>query len=363
MFGAGMNAETTPHCTALGFDDKRIQEVLSMLRLGEEHRAIADRIRTQVIAGRADELVDRCFTAFARTRGFSLIERSFGAKSFKRAWINRLRRFGLDFDTKEYFEERLATAAAFARAKIHLSLLHLPYFLTQEILIEALSEKFNDRATTLWPFLNAVLKLTSLDLYLTAEGYRLPELDELEGDLDKLRQETFRLRRRTSIDELTGLMNYAKLMESLEQQINRARRRGHESNPLCLIMSDLDFFKKINDTYGHMVGDLVLRHVAGRIKSATRDFDLIGRFGGEEFVIVMMNTDLALGEAIAERIREGVMKAPFHVKQYNIPVTLSLGVAMLRQGENKESLLERADAAMYEAKRSGRNRVVVASDS
>lgn len=334
-----------------------------MLRLGEEHRAIADRIRTQVIAGRADELVDRCFTAFARTRGFSLIERSFGAKSFKRAWINRLRRFGLDFDTKEYFEERLATAAAFARAKIHLSLLHLPYFLTQEILIEALSEKFNDRATTLWPFLNAVLKLTSLDLYLTAEGYRLPELDELEGDLDKLRQETFRLRRRTSIDELTGLMNYAKLMESLEQQINRARRRGHESNPLCLIMSDLDFFKKINDTYGHMVGDLVLRHVAGRIKSATRDFDLIGRFGGEEFVIVMMNTDLALGEAIAERIREGVMKAPFHVKQYNIPVTLSLGVAMLRQGENKESLLERADAAMYEAKRSGRNRVVVASDS
>ncbi|SFN74930.1 Protoglobin [Nitrosospira briensis] len=141
MFGAGMNAETTPHCTALGFDDKRIQEVLSMLRLGEEHRAIADRIRTQVIAGRADELVDRCFTAFARTRGFSLIERSFGAESFKRAWINRLRRFGLDFDTKEYFEERLATAAAFARAKIHLSLLHLPYCLTQEILIAPMAHR------------------------------------------------------------------------------------------------------------------------------------------------------------------------------------------------------------------------------
>lgn len=112
-----------------------------MLRLGEEHRAIADRIRTQVIAGRADELVDRCFTAFARTRGFSLIERSFGAESFKRAWINRLRRFGLDFDTKEYFEERLATAAAFARAKIHLSLLHLPYCLTQEILIAPMAHR------------------------------------------------------------------------------------------------------------------------------------------------------------------------------------------------------------------------------
>lgn len=358
-----MNAETTPHCAALGFNDKRIQEVLSIFGLGAEHGELAEHIRTQVIAGRADELVDPCFATLARTQGFSLIERNIGAESFRQAWINRLRCFGHNFDTAIYFEERLATAATFARAKIHLSVLHLPYCLTQEILIETLSDKFNDSSRTLWPLLNAILKLTSLDLYLTAEGYRLPELDELEGDLDKLRQETFRLRRRTSTDELTGLMNYAKLMESLEQQINRAQRRGHENNPLCLIMSDLDFFKKINDTYGHMVGDLVLRHVAGRIQAATRDFDLIGRFGGEEFVIIMMDTDLELGEAIAERIREGVMKAPFHVKQFNIPVTLSLGVAMLRQGENKESLLERADAAMYEAKRSGRNRVMVASDS
>lgn len=212
----------------------------------------------------------------------------------------------------------------------------------------------------MWPLLDAVLKLISLDLYLTAEGYRLPELDELEEDLDKLRKETFRLQRRTSTDELTGVMSYAKLMESLEQQIDRTHRRGHDRSPLCLIMSDLDFFKKINDTYGHMMGDLVLRHVAGRIQSATRNFDLVGRFGGEEFVIIMTDTNLELATAIAERIREAVMHAPFHVKRFNIRITISLGVAMLRQGERKESLLERADAAMYEAKRSGRNRVVIA---
>jgi two-component system cell cycle response regulator len=125
-------------------------------------------------------------------------------------------------------------------------------------------------------------------------------------------------------------------------------------------MSDLDFFKKIKYTYGHMMGDLVLPHVAGSIQSATRNFDLVGRFGGEEFFIIMMDTNLELATAIAERIREAVMRAPFHVKRFNIPVTISLGVAMLRQGERKESLLERADAAMYEAKRSGRNRVAIA---
>src|SRR5688500_16711122 len=81
MFGARMNAETTPHCTALGFNDKRIQEVLSMFGLGAEHGAIAEHIRTQVIAGRADKFVDRCFATFARIQGFPLVERNIGAES------------------------------------------------------------------------------------------------------------------------------------------------------------------------------------------------------------------------------------------------------------------------------------------
>lgn len=358
-----MNAPATPHSIALGFNDKRIQEVLSILGLDATHHALAEQIRAEVIAGRAGEFADSCFATLARTQGFSLIEKDIGAGSFKQDWVHYLQCFGRNFDKVEYFEERLQMAAAFARAKIPLSVLHLPYCLTQGLLIGSLSDKFNENSRTLWPLLDAVLKLISLDLYLTAEGYRLPELDELEEDLDKLRKETFRLRRRTSTDELTGVMSYAKLIESLEQQIDRAQRRGHDRSPLCLIMSDLDFFKKINDTYGHMMGDLVLRHVAGRIQSATRDFDLVGRFGGEEFVIIMTDTNLELAKVIAERIREGVMSAPFHVKRYNIPVTVSLGVAMLRQGERKESLLERADAAMYEAKRSGRNRVAIAPDS
>jgi two-component system cell cycle response regulator len=102
--------------------------------------------------------------------------------------------------------------------------------------------------------------------------------------------------------------------ESLEHQLERAVLRGHEPSPLCLIMSDLDFFKKINDTCGHMIGDLVLRHLARRIKFATRDFDIIGRFGGEEFVVIMADTGPELAKTIAERIRTGVMSAPFHVK-------------------------------------------------
>ena len=87
---------------------------------------------------------------------------------------------------------------------------------------------------------------------------------------------------------------------------------------------------------------------------------MIGRFGGEEFVIIMINIELALATIIADRVRQGITNASFHIKEFNITATISLGVAMLRRGEGKEALLERADAALYEAKRMGRNRVAVA---
>jgi len=292
---------------------------------------------------------------------FELIERNIGTEAFRQEWKYRLRSFGKNFATPGYFEERLALAAAFAHANIPLGALQLPSFLIQQALIDNLSEKSDLNADKKRALLSVILNLTALDLYLAAEGYRLPELYELEEKLDKLRAEASRLQQRTWTDELTGVMNYRRLMESLEHHIKRAVRRGHERSPLCLIMSDLDFFKKINDTYGHMIGDLVLQHLARRIKSATRDFDMIGRFGGEEFVVIMADTDLELAKVIAERIRLGV-STPFHIKKFNIHITISLGVAMLKPGESRESLLERADAAMYEAKKRGRNCVVTTKE-
>jgi diguanylate cyclase (GGDEF)-like protein len=359
-----VNTEATPHCATLGFDKDRIQQALSLLGLDADHeKAAASSLLTQVIPERVDEIINSCFAVIAGSDSFELIERDIGTEAFRQEWKYRLRSFGKNFATPGYFEERLALAAAFARASIPLGALQLPSFLIQQALVDNLSEKSDLNADKNRALLNVILNLTALDLYLAAEGYRLPELYELEEKLDKLRVEASRLQQRTWTDELTGMMNYRRLMESLEHHIERAVRRGHERSPLCLIMSDLDFFKKINDTYGHMVGDLVLRHLARRIKSATRDFDMIGRFGGEEFVVIMADTDLELAKVIAERIRLGVMKTPFHIKKFNIHITISLGVAMLKPGESRESLLERADAAMYEAKKRGRNRVVTTDDT
>jgi two-component system cell cycle response regulator len=354
---------------AFGFDSERIREAVSILGLNTEHGKLAERIRSNIMEEKADVFVNSCCTGLARERGFALIERNIGIESFKQAWIHQLQGYGRDFGTCEYFGERLAIAAAYARAKIPLGILQLQHCLTQQMLITELSVKFAGNSPAIQPLVDCILRLTSLDLYLTAEGYHLPEVGKLQKALENLRKETSRLQQEASIDQLTGLLNYAGLMESLEHQINIAHKdmqqkeKGPSENFLCVIMTDLDFFKDINDTYGHVVGDFVLRHVASRIQAAVRDFDMVGRFGGEEFVIIMTNANLELAKVIAERIRKGVMDTPLHLKELTIRVTISLGVAMFRQGEHKEALLERADAAMYEAKKAGRNRVMIARDT
>jgi len=161
-------------------------------------------------------------------------------------------------------------------------------------------------------------------------------------------------------DALTGLFN-RRYMEShlatlIEQGVNRGK-------PLTLLILDIDFFKAINDTYGHDAGDDVLREFAMRIRKSIRGIDLACRHGGEEFVVVMPETDLGVATIVAERLRRRIASETFPIQQGsgNVEVTISVGIAELRQGETAAELLKRADQALYRAKRDGRNRVAPAA--
>src|ERR1700733_6196676 len=159
-------------------------------------------------------------------------------------------------------------------------------------------------------------------------------------------------------DALTGLFNRRYMENHLSALIEQATGRG---KPLAALMLDIDYFKSINDTYGHDAGDDVLRDFALRIKRSIRGIDLACRSGGEEFVIVMPETDLTVAAMVAERLRRRIAAEPFSINQgeRSIPVTLSIGLAALRGADDgSASLLKRADLALYQAKREGRNRVV-----
>lgn len=159
-------------------------------------------------------------------------------------------------------------------------------------------------------------------------------------------------------DGLTGLHNRRYLDNHLRKLFERAKSR---KTPLSIIMTDLDHFKSINDTHGHDGGDEVLRQFADRLRKKIRGIDLICRFGGEEFVIIMPDTDAAIAAKVAERMRLENETAPFLINngQTSLKVTASAGVAGLDFGNDSvESLMKRADLALYEAKTGGRNRVV-----
>ena len=167
------------------------------------------------------------------------------------------------------------------------------------------------------------------------------------------------LRRIASTDELTGLLNRRSFGEIVEREAARSQRVGR---PLSLVLGDIDFFKRINDTYGHAAGDYVLQSVSNLLQGAIREYDRVARWGGEEFIILLPDTGLAGARQIAERLREMVAGShPFFEGQL-IPVSMTLGVAQLSGNENWHAIVARADEALYRGKAAGRNRVEVGQD-
>jgi len=159
-------------------------------------------------------------------------------------------------------------------------------------------------------------------------------------------------------DSLTGLHNRRYFDSHLSGMFDKAVGRD---KPLSLIICDLDNFKAINDQYGHDVGDEVIREFATRVRKNVRNLDLACRYGGEEFVVVMPDTDIALARIVAERIRLEIATHPFVVREggAQLPVTVSLGVSTLDgPDDTPERILKRADVALYNAKRAGRNQVM-----
>lgn len=214
-----------------------------------------------------------------------------------------------------------------------------------EDIVKALEAGANDHVAK--PFDNTELQAR------LAVGKRMLDLQA------ELRRATEALAIRATRDSLTGLLNRGAIMEALEQEMARARRRGQT---LCVGLCDIDHFKRVNDTHGHLAGDAVLREAARRIEAALRPFDHVGRYGGEEFLILVDATrDQA--PALFERIRHVFADTPFVVENAALDVTISCGATLFMPPADERidtALIAAADAALYRAKDAGRNRTVFA---
>lgn len=173
-----------------------------------------------------------------------------------------------------------------------------------------------------------------------------------------LHEANSKLKKLTEIDPLTGLYNRRKIMAVLDDVIEKAKN-SHATSSLSLLILDADHFKAINDNYGHVVGDEVLRNIARRSEILLRPGDPIGRIGGEEFMAILQNTQADQALKVANRLREGIAQTKFNDSNgKEFQVTLSIGLSILKPGDSIKEIYERADQCLYEAKNNGRNKVV-----
>ena len=182
------------------------------------------------------------------------------------------------------------------------------------------------------------------------------QISQISGELESLRNELMQVKQASLTDSLTGISNRGAFDIHLEQALDFAQQ-GRSS--LCLLLADIDYFKKINDSYGHLVGDKVLRYVAATLKRCLKGSDFVARFGGEEFAVLLPDTDIHGAYAVAEKIRQAIcsgrLKDMNSGKAYST-VTISIGVAESAGDDRPRDLIDRADRMLYQAKSGGRNR-------
>jgi len=185
----------------------------------------------------------------------------------------------------------------------------------------------------------------------------IERVQSIESESQKTKEMLEEQRHKATHDSLTELPNREAWNERAYHELQRFKRYGR---PLTMAVCDIDFFKKINDTYGHQAGDKVIRLIAKLIQTRLREVDFVARYGGEEFVVLMPETAVEDAFKVLEKIRAGVAKAALRFKDQPVQVTLSFGLAALQKEDSVESAFERADKALYRAKQEGRNRCIIA---
>jgi len=341
------------YCEKFGFDADRIAERLQWLELSAADHATARQFQQNIIQPHAEIIVTAFYEWLPTIKETqTLLVDDELVTRLQQTQLRYLLNLGIAFDQADYFESRLRVGQAHVWVGLSLSLYQCAYRYLGDLILQHIDYRHSD-ARKLTTFAH---KIIALDMSLAIETYHLTHVQTLEESLDRSQRQQKTLRMDAATDSLTGLANRKTIINELERLLQQPQKH----HPVVAIMADIDHFKEVNDTHGHLVGDKVLAEVANRIRSALRDFDEVGRYGGEEFLLVLNGANLTTSNNIAERIREHVASQPINLQGQEIQASISLGVAAAHPGEITDSVLARADKALYAAKAAGRNCVVIA---
>ena len=342
-------------CDQLRITGKELETRLGFLSFGEQDRRNLVEIR-EVISSHIDELIGEFYDhllQFEELRVIlsdaKLVER---LKGTQRQYLLSL---GLSAGCVEYAEGRLRIGLTHERVGLKLKWYLGAYHKLYELILQRLAVRYSGDASKLSSLVLTLNKIITLDEIFVVETYYHMTMQRLEDSLFRLKSAHRQLEDLSRRDFLTPVDNRRALMEALAMEFQRSRRYQHQ---FALLFLDVDHFKEINDRHGHVFGDHVLLHVVQSARGIIRPSDIMGRYGGEEFVIGLVECDQSGALQIAERIRLKIAQEQFTWEHHSTSVTVSIGVVMLSpEIDQVETLVTRADQAMYYAKHRGRNRI------
>jgi len=345
-------------CERFGFDANAIARRVHLVGLtGTENFGLGLELQKLVIVPNANVIIEDVLESLKNIDQFEQIVLEYSDTDrlvgFQKRYLSGL---GVDFISPAYFEERLRIGYVHNKIGVPQSLYQASFRTLEYLLIHHIPQSIRGDPVAFDGLLKFILKIMALDMSLAVESYCMTEMCRLEDSLQNERGKTQRLRQLAITDWLTDLHNHAYSRHLLIQKLEYAQQND---TPLCVIMADLDQFKKINDEHGHLVGDHVLHIVAARMVSGARTGDEIGRYGGEEFIFVLQDTDINNAAEVAERVRSRINSDAIHYRNATINVSLSLGIAQARSDDTVDALIERADKTLYAAKLAGRDCVML----
>jgi len=343
-------------CLQLGFDELSRQQRLAQMGLDEQDTPILKQIQQDVIAPNSKQIMDRFYDYLF---GFDGMRKFLGSeeniqrlKTTQREYLNQ---FGQDLDDLAYFEYRLRIGIAHERIGLPLHMYLAAFRYLQAQILDAIPDRVRQQADQYVSYVHCINKVVMLDCSLAIDAYSRTHVEFMSNSIQALAEERDLLHSELMHDTLTGIHSRRFILDTLNKQLAQLARQPERE--LSIAMLDLDNFKQINDNFGHLVGDKVIYEFCRVASNRLREQDYFGRFGGEEFLMILTDISPEKAYAVLNRIRAATQSQTFTYGNKHIPLTVSIGLAAARAGDKVDDLIERADGALYQAKLNGRNRV------
>lgn len=335
-----------PNCLLYGYDQSRIDEMLRLLEISERDIDTAYSLHNEVIDPCLETIINAFYAYLQMHPEFQVLFKP-GEQLTRMAQAQEayLRSLGTNFHSPDYFENRLQIGITHNRIGLPPRLYECAYAKLKQLITDQITDKIPvEQQLKMRHFLNRII---ALDVSLALESYYQIQVDNLQGSINDLRESKALLKQRSLIDTLTGANTRAATMDAITKLVHQHQTDG---TIFSLVMCDVDNLGNVNDRLGHMAGDLVLKKLVEQIKSRIRNKDTIGRYGGDEFLIILRDSNEKSADKVMNTINEHLKNHELKVGDTGIKIHMSYGVTNVQDGDSLPSLLQRVDQALLQAK-------------